>query len=100
MVIPSQDLIKCKGCGVYGEPHKQHRLFCIACGRRKGVEYARKHREKLKAQPKAVICKGCGGGFSTQGSGRTWRCQPCTSAYNAERAHLYRERNAASSRRY
>lgn len=100
MVTPSQDLIRCKSCGMIGESHRTHRLFCIPCGRAKCVEYSRRHREKRKSEAVTVTCKGCGESFSTAQAGRKWRCQPCTNAYQRERAQLDRERHAAYSRHY
>lgn len=100
MATPSQDLIRCKQCGVYGEPHKQHRLFCRPCASAKNVAYQRAYRARLRATPRNVVCKGCGETFSTEKSGRTWRCQPCTTAYQAALVKRDRERHAAYSRRY
>lgn len=100
MATPSQDLIRCKGCGAYGAPHKQYRLYCQPCAKAKQVAYQRDYRNRLKSTPKAVKCKGCGVEFSTEQSGRTWRCQPCTTAYQAKRVTQDRGRHAAYSRRY
>jgi len=100
MVIPSQDEIDCKGCGERAAPHKAYRLFCAICVKRKQVEYQRAYRERLKATPRTVVCKGCGEEFSTERSGRTWRCQPCTTAYQAELVRQDRERHAHYSRAY
>lgn len=100
MVIPSQDLITCKQCGQRSAPHPKRSDFCVPCMKHKQVEYQRAYRERQKANPKLVICKGCGEQFSTARSGRTWRCQPCTNAYQVEAARKDRERHAGYSRRY
>lgn len=100
MVTPSQGEIECKSCGKRAVAHKAHRLFCIACGKRKQVEYQRVYRERLKATPRLVTCKGCGREFSTERSGRMWRCQPCTTAYQAELSRRDHERHAGYSRNY
>ena len=100
MATPSQAQIECKGCGQLAEPHRSHKLFCEACARRKNVNYQRADRERQKAKPRIVICKGCGRAFDASGNGRTWRCQPCITAYQAELRQRDKERHRQYSRDY
>ena len=100
MVIPSQVQIICKGCGQTGEPHRSHKLFCRVCGNRRNVEYQRQYRDRLKAIPLLLECKGCGKQFSTDGRGKKWRCQPCTTAYQAELRQKDMERHRGYSRNH
>jgi hypothetical protein len=100
MVIPSQDLIDCKGCGQRAPAHRVYRFFCDPCAKRKQVDYQRAYRERQKAKPRIVICKGCGSEFDASKSGRTWRCEPCTRAYMVEYVRKDRAKHAQYSRNY
>lgn len=100
MTIPSQGLIICKGCSQEAAPSSGRAKFCEECSRKLSVEYTRRYREKLKANPVTVVCKGCGLEFSTAKRGAKWRCQPCTSEYQRELAQRDKERHALYSRRY
>lgn len=100
MATPSQDLIVCKGCGKESEPHPKRRFYCAPCTRKLHVEYTRKHRVKLQANPKQVVCKGCGVQFSTEKSGKMWRCAECTRVYLLERRQKDLYRHAVYSRAY
>lgn len=100
MVTPSQAQIVCKGCGQTSEPSKAHKLFCVPCAKKKQVEYQRAYRERQKAKPRIVICKGCGQEFDASSNGRTWRCQPCITAYQAELRQKDKERHRQYSRDY
>lgn len=100
MVIPSQDLIECKTCGKAAKPHKAHKLHCDACAKAKQVEYQRQYRERTKAANKTVTCKGCGAEFTTERSGRTWRCAECTRVYLAERRQKDQYRHSVYSKQY
>jgi hypothetical protein len=75
-------------------------LFCEVCARRKNVEHQRAYRARQKAKPRIVICKGCGREFDASGNGRTWRCQPCITAYQAELRQRDKERHRQYSRNY
>lgn len=100
MATPSQGLICCKGCGSTSEPHKAHKLFCVPCTKRKQVEYQRQYRERQKANPKPVTCKGCGKQFDTGRNGRTWRCLECIREYQARDRRNDLKRHAEYSRNY
>lgn len=100
MATPSQDSIVCKGCGADGRPHKSRRLFCDPCGRRLAVEATTRHKNKLRAIPKEVICKGCGQTFSTEKAGRSWRCQECTRVYLLERRQADQYRHNVYAKQY
>lgn len=100
MVIPSQGLIVCKGCGVHAPPHGGKGLYCEPCAKRKQVEYQRAYRDRLKAVDRTVQCKVCGNPFSTKGNGRTWRCPSCILGYQRDRASTRKERYAEYSRAY
>lgn len=100
MATPSQDLIYCKGCNQLAPPHKAHRLFCDTCAKAKQVEYQRQYRERQKAVPRIVECKGCGSQFDASHSGRTWRCPECSRKYLEQHRQRNRERHAQYSRDY
>lgn len=101
MATPNQDLICCKGCKKQSAPHKSYRLFCDTCVKAKQVEYTRKYRERQKAKPRMVACKGCGKPYdASKSAGRTWRCPPCTLAYNQEYKRKDRARHVGYSRNY
>jgi DNA-directed RNA polymerase subunit RPC12/RpoP len=91
MITPSQGLI-CKACGDTGNPHKNMKGFCVPCGKHRQAEYTRAYRLRLKADPKPVVCNGCGNTFTTDKAGRKWRCPDCTRQYMAEYAIGYKER--------
>ncbi len=100
MVIPSQDLIECKTCGKADKPHKVYKLHCDACAKAKQVEYQRQYKKRNQASPKTVLCKGCGSQFSTEQSGRSWRCAECTRVYLAERREADQYRHNVYSKQY
>lgn len=100
MATPSQGLICCKECGANAAPHKTHKLFCEPCAKRKQVEYVRQYRERMKARPRALECKGCGKQFDASRKGRTWRCPECLAAYQAAYAQKDKARHAQYSRKY
>lgn len=100
MVTPSQDLIRCKGCGEERPPHPKRRLYCAVCTRKLHVAYTAKHREKQKKTPALVTCKGCGGQFDASVTGRKWRCPECLRKYQQEYAQKDKERHAQYSRAY
>lgn len=100
MATPSQDLICCKGCNQLAKPHKSHKLFCEPCAKAKQVEYQRQYRERQKAKPRMVECKGCGLQFDASLSGRTWRCTECSRKYLEQHRHNNKERHAQYSRDY
>lgn len=100
MVIPSQDLIECKTCGKASKPHKVYKLHCDACTKAKQVEYQRQYRERTKAANTTVTCKGCGNDFTTEKSGRKWRCAECTRLYLAERREKDQYRHNVYSKQY
>lgn len=100
MATPSQGLIDCKVCGAESKPHKTYKLLCDACAKKRQVEYQRQYRDRLKATPKQVICKGCGFQFSTAKSGRAWRCADCTRIYLLERRQKDLQRHAVYSQNY
>lgn len=100
MVIPSQALIVCKGCGERKEPHPKRILYCSDCMRKMQVDYQRAYRKRQASVSRIIECRGCGQQFSTKGRGKTWRCQPCTTAYQAELRQMDKERHAEYSRKY
>lgn len=100
MATPSQGLIDCKVCGQQSEPHKTYKLLCDTCAKKRQVEYQRQYRERNKAQPRQVICKGCGQQFTTQESGKTWRCADCTRIYLLERRQKDQYRHNSYSKQY
>jgi DNA-directed RNA polymerase subunit RPC12/RpoP len=100
MATPSQDLICCKGCGDQSAPHHKNKLFCHACVKKRQVDYQRKYRERERANPRMVACKGCSKPFDASKTGRTWRCPDCTLAYMQEYRRKDRARHAQYSRNY
>jgi hypothetical protein len=100
MATPSQGLIVCKTCGQVAVSHKTYRLHCAVCVKAMQAAYQRKYREKQKAAPRAVECKGCGKQFDASASGRTWRCAECTRLYLADYRQKNKERHAGYSRDY
>lgn len=100
MATPSQDLINCKVCGQKGKPHKTYRLLCDTCAKARQVEYQRQYREKVKSQAREVTCKGCGQQFTTEKSGRTWRCVECTRIYMLERRQKDQYRHNSYAKQY
>lgn len=100
MATPSQDLIVCKGCGKDSEPHPKRRFYCVPCTRKLHVAYTAKHREKLKATPQTVKCQGCGEQFTTEKSGKKWRCAECMRLYLLERRQKDQYRHNVYSKVY
>jgi DNA-directed RNA polymerase subunit RPC12/RpoP len=100
MEIPSRDLIECKLCGAEAPPHKAYKALCEPCAKRRNVEYQRQYRERQKATPRIVECKGCGKQFDASRNGRTWRCPDCTRAYLAAHRDRHRQWHADYSRKY
>lgn len=99
MATPIQGLIVCKTCGTEAPPHVRLKVHCDPCARKIQVEYQKQYRERLKAKPKTIVCKGCGKQFTTT-RGRTWRCHDCTLVYQREYADKDRKRHADYSRKY
>lgn len=97
--IPSQDLIKCKNCGASTWPHKKWLTLCKPCVLRKQVEYTRKHREKLRQQPKQITCCGCGVQF-IKTNPKSSRCPPCQAAWKLDYVNRHKAQGAEASRRY
>lgn len=100
MVIPSQDLIKCKTCGESKEPHKTRKLHCVSCARKLFVEYQTKHKEKQKSISRILQCKGCGEDFDAAKTGRVWKCHNCILAYQKDLSEKNAERYNKYSRDY
>lgn len=100
MATPSQDLIVCKVCQCAGKAHKTYRLLCDTCAKKRQVEYQRQYRQRMKDNPKQVICKGCGLQFTTEQTGRTWRCVDCMRVYLLERRQNDQYRHNVYAKQY
>lgn len=100
MATPSQDLIVCKVCQSAGKAHKTYRLLCEPCAKDRQVEYQRQYRQRMKDSPKQVICKGCGLQFTTEQTGRSWRCADCMRVYLLERRRNDQHRHNVYSKQY
>lgn len=100
MAIPSQGLIVCKGCGARTVPHGTYKLWCDPCAKKKQVEYQRQYRNRQKAKPRVVTCKGCGALFDSSANGRVWRCPACTAQYQKDYAAKHKANLAKHSRNY
>lgn len=74
--------------------------YCDPCAKSRQVEYQKQYRERQKAKPRIVTCKGCNKDFDASQTGRTWRCSECTRLYLAAHREKNRQWHVNYSRNY